>query len=175
MLSLLLTLTAFAFAPTAQGTLAFDAPDGWTTRPPASSMRTAEFVLPKAGGDAEDGELIVYFFGGTGGSVEANIDRWIGQMQQPDGRPSRDAARRAERTVNGLAVTLLDISGTYVAETRPGAAERHNKPGYRMRAAVVTTPRGPYFIKAVAPARTMERWAGAFESFVSSLRFDAGT
>ena len=173
MLSLLLVLTTLTMpqAP-AQGSLRFTAPDGWTARQTSSAMRIAEFVLPKAAGDPEDGELVVYFFGGSGGSVEANIERWIGQTQQPDGRASRDAARRTDRTVNGLSVTLLDISGTYIAEVRPGSTERHNKPGFRMRTAVVTTPRGPYFVKAVGPASTMERWSGEFDAFIGSLRFE---
>ena len=93
-------------------------------------------------------------------------------MQQSDGRPSKDAARRTERTVNGLPVTMLDISGTYVAEMRPGSAERHNNPNFSMRAAVVTTPKGPYFIKAVGPAKTMARWSATIDKFVESVRFE---
>jgi hypothetical protein len=172
MLSLLLILGALTFPRVqTEGSLRFTAPDGWTPRQAASAMRIAEFVLPNASDDAEDGDLVLYFFGGSGGSVEANIERWIGQMQQPDGRSSRAAAKRADRQVNGLSVTMLDISGTYVAEVRPGSTERHNKPGFRMRTAVVTTPRGPYFIKAVGPAKTMERWSSAFDAFIGSLRF----
>lgn len=168
---LLLLLTAVC-AQDANGTLRFVAPPEWTARQPASAMRVAEFTLPKAPGDAEDGDLIVYFFGGSGGSVDANIQRWIGQMRQPDGRPSKDAAKRAERTVNGLPVTVLDISGTYIAEMRPGSAERHDNPNFRMRAAVVTTPKGPYFIKAVGPSKTMAHWSAAMDGFVDSVRFE---
>ncbi len=78
-------------------------------------MRVAEYVLPRAAGDTEDGELIVYFFGGSGGSVDANIERWLGQMQQPDGRASRDVATRSTRVINGLNVTTLDLAGTYTS------------------------------------------------------------
>jgi hypothetical protein len=115
--------------------------------------------------------LIVYWFGGGGGSVEANIERWLGQMQQPDGRPSKDLAARSTRTVNGLAVSLVDVSGTYVAETSPGSGERLNRPGYRLRAAVVQTPKGPYFIKLTGPAKTIAAEDAAFEAFIASLRF----
>ncbi len=171
MLSMLLVITSLAAQTTASGTLRFKAPAEWTVQSTSSSMRVAQYGLPKVAGDAEDGELVVYFFGGTGGSVDANIERWVGQMQQPDGKPSKDVARRSERKVNGLDVTLLDISGTYTAEVRPGSAERHNKPGYRMRTAVVTTPKGPYFVKAVGPAKTVERWNNAFEGFIDSMSF----
>lgn len=168
---ILLILGFVGQAGASHGGLAFTAPPAWQTRAPASSMRVAEFVIPKSGGDTADGELIVYYFGGGGGSPSANIDRWIGQMQQPDGRPSAERARREIRTVNGLKVSLVDVSGTYVAEMRPGAAEHFNQAGYRLRAAVVETPKGPYFIKLTGPAKTVGAAGAAFDQFLSSLRF----
>jgi hypothetical protein len=169
---ILLLVFSSLVVQTSAGALRFTAPPEWNTRQASSSMRVAEFTLPKAPGDAEDGELIVYFFGGTGGSVEANIERWTAQMQQPDGKPATAAVKRSQRDVNGLQVTMLDVSGTYVAEVRPGSTERHHKPNFRMRAAVVATPRGPYFIKATGPAQTMTRWNGAVDAFIGSVRFE---
>ena len=132
-------------------------------------MRVAEFTLARAAGDTEDAQLIVYYFGGSGGSVDANITRWVAQMQQADGKPVADT-KRVSRTVNGLAVTLVDVAGTYVAETAPGAAERHNKPRFRLRAGIVDTPNGPYFIKLTGPEKTVTTWDHAYEQFVSSFR-----
>jgi hypothetical protein len=74
-----------------------------------------------------------------------------------------------EQTRSGLKVSLVDVSGTYVAEVKPGATERFNKPGYRLRAAVVETPRGPYFIKLTGPAATVARWEDSFRAFIASL------
>lgn len=156
-------------APPAAG-LSFTAPSAWQARPASSTMRVAEFVVPKAPGDAEDAELIVYFFGGTGGSVEANIDRWVAQMQQPDGSASKDKARRDTQTVNGLKVTMVDVTGTYIAEVRPGATERYNKPDFRLRAAVIETARGPYYIKMTGPAKTMTAADADFKKFLATVR-----
>jgi hypothetical protein len=153
--------------------LTFTAPPAWKAVATTSSMRVAQFVLPRAAGDAADGELIVYYFGGSGGSVDANVERWVGQMQQPDGRPSKAVARRATRTINGLAVTLVDVAGTYVAEVAPGSAARHNSPNFRLRAAVVETARGPYFIKLTGPAKTIAVHDAAFEQFLSSVKASA--
>ena len=150
--------------------LAFTAPKAWQPRPSSSSMRVAEFLVPRAAGDPEDAEVIIYFFSGTGGSVEANVDRWIGQMQQTDGSASKDKAKRGTQTVNGLKVSTVDVSGTYVAEVRPGAAERHNKPGFRLRAAVVETPRGPYYIKMTGPAKTMAAADADFAALLASVK-----
>ena len=134
-------------------------------------MRVAEFSLPRAAGDSEDAQLVIYYFGGSGGSVDANLQRWVGQMQQPDGKPlAATAVRKDTRHVNGLTVTLLDVSGTYVAETAPGSTEHHNKPNFRLRAGVVETANGPYFIKLTGPAKTVARWEAAFEQFVTSVK-----
>ena len=42
--------------------LTFATPDGWRQSPGASSMRVAEFTLPRADGDAEDAQLVVYYY-----------------------------------------------------------------------------------------------------------------
>jgi hypothetical protein len=152
--------------------LAFTAPDAWRKVPPSSSMRVAEFSLPRASGDTEDAELVLYYFGGQGGSVDANVQRWVAQMQQPDGRASTDVAKKTTRKVGGLDVTLLDLTGTYVAEMAPGAADHHNKPGFRLRAAVIETARGPYYIKLTGPQRTVSKWDASFERFVASLKYE---
>ena len=166
-----IVLTVCLAAVQAQGGLTFTAPDAWKPRPSSSAMRVAEYVLPRASGDAEDAEVVVYYFGGQGGSIEANIERWLGQVQQPDGRPSKAVAKRATRTVNGLEVTIVDVAGTYVAEVRPGAADRFNKPGFAMRAAVVQTPRGPYFIKMTGPAQTVAKWLPSVDGMLKTLAF----
>jgi hypothetical protein len=155
----------------APGRLAYTVPDGWVSRAASSNMRVAEFTLPAASSDTEPGDLVLYYFGGSGGTVEANIQRWIGQIRQPPGAAA-DAVRRAGREVHGLQVTTVDVSGTYVAEMRPGSAEHHDNPGYRLRAAVIETPRGPYFVKLVGPQATIERWTPAFDAFIDSVRFE---
>jgi len=155
-----------------QGTLMFDAPDGWRALTPTSSMRVAEFELLRADGDPEDASLIVYYFGGSGGSVEANLERWLGQMVQPDGRPSRDVATTRMFEAGGLPITHLAVGGTYVAEIRPGAPGRYEKPGFKLEAAVVETPNGPYFVKLVGPARTIDRWSASVTSFLESVRYE---
>ena len=143
-------------------------PAGWIEQAPASSMRKAQFSLPKAEGDTEDGELVAFYFGqGQGGSVEANIDRWIGQISQPDGSSSKEKAKTSSREVAGMKVTLVDVSGTY-SNTMMGSPSP--RPGYRMLAAVIETGEGPWFFKLVGPEKTIVKWSGSFDQFVSSLR-----
>ena len=167
-LAAMLTITA---ASVLTSGLTFNAPPEWKRVPSSSSMRVAQFALPRVARDTADGELVVYYFGGSGGSVDANIERWLGQMQQPDGRPSRAVAKQSKRTLNGLATTHVDVSGTYVAEMMPGSKERHNSPNFRLRAVVVETPNGPYFIKLVGPSATIAAHEKAFEQFLASIQY----
>jgi hypothetical protein len=154
-------------------TLKFDAPSDWVAKAPSSSMRVAEWSLPKEAGDAEDAILTLYFFGASqGGNVQANLDRWIGQMAQPDGRQSKDVAKTSSLTSHGLKVTLVDVSGTYVAEVTPGSTEHFNKPGFRQCAAVVETPGGPYFVKLTGPEKTVAKWQDSYTAFLKSLRYE---
>ena len=154
-----------------QSRLQFSSPKGWVEEPSTSSMRVAQYKLPKTAGDAEDASLVVYFFGGSGGSIQANLDRWTSQMAQPDGSNSKDKAKIANPTVNGLKVTMLDVTGTYQAETTPGSGERLNKSNYRMIASVIETSGGNYFIKLVGPAKTVQKWRTSLDSFLNTMQF----
>src|ERR1041385_3385584 len=151
--------------------LKFTVPAGWVEEERASSMRVAQYKLPRAEGDSEDASLVLYYFGqGQGGSAAANVERWVGQMQQADGTATKDAKEEHFET-NGLKVTTVDASGTYVAETAPGSGTFHNNPGYRLRAAVVETPNGSYFVKLVGPEKTVAQWNESFLSYLKSFEF----
>lgn len=156
----------------ASGQLNFKAPDGWVTEKASSSMRAAQYTLPKAEGDSEDATAVLYYFGATqGGSPQANIDRWISQMQQSDNSSSKEKAKTETMTVNGLPVTSVDVTGTYTAEMAPGSGSFHNNPNYRLLAAVIETPKGNYFLKVVGPAKTVARWEQAYRDYLKSFEF----
>lgn len=143
-------------------------PVEWNEQTPTSSMRKAQYALPKVPGDGEDGELAVFYFGlGQGGSVEANIERWIGQISQPDGSSSKHKAKTRKQEVSGMPVTLVDVSGTYAAGMMSNAPPRQ---GYRMLAAVVETAEGPWFFKLTGPEKTIVKWSASFEQFIDSLK-----
>ena len=143
-------------------------PTEWTEQTPSSSMRKAQYALPKVSGDGEDGELAVFYFGqGQGGSVEANIERWIGQISQPDGSSSKDKAKTNKKEIGGMAVTLVDVSGTYSAGMMSNAPPRQ---AYRMLAAVAETTDGPWFFKLTGPEKTIAKWSSGFDQFIASFK-----
>ena len=147
-------------------------PAGWNSEKPTSDMRLAQYKLPKADGDGEDALLVVYYFGpGQGGSSQANIDRWVNQIKQPDGSSSKEKARTETMTVNGLHVDTVDVSGNYSGGMSPDSAPVDSKSIYRLRAAVVETPRGSYFVKLTGPEKTVSHWDQAYRDYINSFEF----
>lgn len=141
--------------------LHFELPAGWQQQPPSSSMRLAQAAIPGPGGP---GELTVFFFGaGGGGGREANIERWVGQMEVED-QPQRESFES-----NGLQITWVDVSGTMKPSTM-GMGPTEPQPGYRLYGAVVEGPGGPWFFKATGPEETLAAAREDFLALLQSLR-----
>lgn len=134
-------------------------------------MRAATYQVPSAAGDTEGGECAVFYFGpGQGGSVQANIDRWIAQFEQPDGKPSADRAKQGRETIGGLSVTKIDLSGTFLGGGPAMGAGGAKKPGYRLLGAIVEAPDGPVFFKLTGPVNTVRSAEKEFEGMLVSLK-----
>jgi len=134
-------------------------------------MRAATYQVPSAAGDPEGGECAVFYFGpGQGGGVQANIDRWIAQFEQPDGKPSADRAKHGRETIGGLSVTKIDLSGTFLGGGPAMGAGSAKKPGYRLLGAIVEAPEGPVFFKLTGPSNTVRSAEKEFEGMLASLK-----
>lgn len=165
----LATPVAAQTARTEAAGLRMTVPKAWTRVPAPSDMRAAQYRVPRAAGDSEDAELVLFFFGpGKGGGVEDNLKRWYGQFTPTDGRTSRDAASVATRTVADLKVTTVDLAGTYAPGPMAGPAAGP-KTGYRMLAAVVEGEGGPWFLKLIGPAATVGQAKTEFDALVGSV------
>jgi hypothetical protein len=157
---------------TAAGELRYKAPEGWTAEKPTSDMRVAQYKLPKAEGDGVDALLVLYYFGqGQGGTPQANVDRWLNQMKQPDGQPSKERAKMETLTVNGLQVNTVDVTGNYSGGMDPNSAPTDSKAIYRLRAAIIDTPKGSYFVKLTGPEKTVGHWDQAYTDYIKSFEF----
>lgn len=165
-----LAATASLVSAEQAGGVKWTAPSTWKTQGPRP-MRAATYVIPAAAGDKDAGELAVYYFGpGQGGGVDANIKRWIGQFQRPDGKPAAGLEKTAKRTISGLPVTTIDLSGTYTGAAGPMATEKIIKPGYRLLGAIVEGPEGGVFFKFTGPAKTVAANSPAFERLLNSVK-----
>jgi hypothetical protein len=143
----------------------FDLPANWQSEQPSSNMRMAQASIPGSG-SAGPGDLVVFYFGpGGGGGVEANIERWIGQMEvAPGTQPSQESF-----DANGYRVTLVDVKGTLLPSTM-GTGPATPQPNYRLMGAVVEGPGGPWFFKATGPEATIAAERDAFVSMLRSVR-----
>ncbi len=149
--------------------LRFSVPGVWTRVPAPSDMRAAQFRVPHSGSDGEDAELVLFYFGkGQGGSPEQNVDRWTGQFTRPDGKPAKDEAVVTIRTVNGLKQTSVDVSGTYKPMPM-GGGNGADKPGWRLLAAVIEGPGGPWFWRLTGPETTVGAAKPQLDALLASL------
>jgi hypothetical protein len=148
------------------GGVKWNPPSRWKARP-SDGMRLVTYLIPAAGGDSEGAECPVFYFGeGGGGGVQANIDRWVGQFRQPDGRDSKGVAKQKTETINGFKVTMVDVTGTF---SSGGMTAGGDKAGYRLLGAIVEGPQGPIFFKLIGPARTVAAAQGDFQTLLKSL------
>lgn len=145
------------------------APTRWTTGP-EKPMRAATYLVPAAAGDPEGAECAV--FANIGGGVQANLDRWVGQFELPGGGDPAEKVKTSKQTINGLAVTTIDLLGTYkgggVAMGQPSAP----KTGYRLLGAIVEGQSGPgseVFFKMTGPVKTMAAAEKEFQTLLKSL------
>jgi hypothetical protein len=144
--------------PLADGKLKLTAPETWERKKPANNVIDFEFAVPPAGDDENPGRVT---FSGARGSIDANIDRWIGQFVQPDGSSTKKVA----------------ISGTF--KDQPGGPFSGGpvveRKGYRMLAAIIVTKDlGNYFVKFYGPERTVADNQKAFDKMIDSLEAKAG-
>jgi len=130
-------------------------------------MRKASYRVKKVAGDPEDTELAVFHFGaGQGGSLDANVERWIGQFSgvKPDG------IRRSDRSANGLNQHVVEIEeGTYKSGM-PGGGAAVPKQGFALIGAIVTAPNGNWFFKMTGPKKTVKARRAALLEMLDSVK-----
>lgn len=157
--------------PVTLGTAIYSPPKEWKARKTTSSMRHAEFVLPKVTGDSEDAVTIIYYFGKAGaGPIDANLARWAGQMKRDPNTPEADYMKRSHKKVLEMPITFVELRGTFVEPRFGPGPKPAPKPNFIMLAAVLETPDGPYFIKTTGPAKTVTHWYKAWHAALDGLK-----
>ncbi|HKQ76786.1 MAG TPA: hypothetical protein VJ810_24030 [Blastocatellia bacterium] len=99
------------------------------------------------------------------GGVQANIDRWIGQFEKTDGAPVQK-----KETINGLPVTIVDLSGTYKGGGPMMGQSGVSKAGHRLLGAIVEGSEGEIFFKLTGPAKTVAAAQDEFQAMLKSLK-----
>ena len=135
----------------------FDVPESWTAQTPSSRMRKAQY---KNGNT----EIVVFYFGaGSGGSVEANINRWLGQFNEPKEKLS---AKVEKKKIKSDTITTVSAKGTYMSG--PPLGQKVPMANYAMRGAIIECKGGPIFIKMTGPVDEVTKSAADFDKTARS-------
>jgi len=143
------------------GELVAAVPDDWESQAPSGSMRIAQFAVHGPDGAAE-----LAVFDGNWGSIDDNVDRWVGQFTQLDGRSTQELTQRWEmKSASGIQITMVDIPGTFGGGMGGGQAQAN----YRMLGAIVPGTGTFYYLKFIGPSDLIDAQREAFEALVQSL------
>lgn len=145
------------------GEFAFDRPAGWGWIAAASPMRKAQLMVK--GNDGATADVVFFHFGpGQGGTVEANVQRWVAQFE--DGKSSSK-----KETINGKEITFVEATGTFLSGM-PGTPSVPLE-GFAMRGAILESPQGDVYVKMTGPLSLIETSAADFEKMISAARRSA--
>ena len=141
-------LSSFAFAEKfSVAGLHFESPESWESSKPSNNMRKAQFSASSPSG--KTAEVVFYYFGsGNTGGIQANVDRWMKQFEDP-----QDKKVNTE-TINKTRVTYAQAHGTFLSG-RPFGPKTPN-PGYGLLAAIIEGEGGAVFIKITGPKAAVE-------------------
>jgi hypothetical protein len=149
----------------------FTPPAAWQDLGP-DGMRQAQYRLNPVTGDSAPGEVNAYYFGpASGGGVQANLDRWIGQMVMPDGGDPAKAAERGTFMADDMQGHLVSLNGSYKSGGgRPMGGDTTLLPGYRLVGVVLEGPQGSLFFKLTGPLATAQAMENDLLAMVQGAR-----
>jgi len=131
------------------GSLTFEmkVPDGWKALAPDQSFYLKKWQI-------EGGGICTVSFLGpqSPAGKQANLDRWKGQFETA-GAGSEEAAP-APLSGAAFPTTTLTLKGTFTATRSIGGGEPRED--WMLAGAVIETPAGPVFFKAVGPRSVLE-------------------
>ena len=137
--------------PTASGSdLRWTAPAVWAVKT-GSSMRKGSYAVKGDGGEADLG--ITAFPGATGG-LEANLNRWRGQVGLPPAPPEEVVAAAEKFDSNGLQFLVVDYAGN----------------GTRLVGAIVPYGGNSWFFKLMGPDAVVAGQKAAFIEFLHTVK-----
>ena len=160
----------------AEGKLLLPVPGDWKKVKPRNRIIHHEFSISAAEGDDTAGRMTIM---PSGGGVEANITRWVGQFKTSDGKPlGNDAKKIEEKLIDKLKIHLVDLQGDFQDSPRGPFGPKVNRPGYRMLGAIIPLSdhpqgkgAGTWFVKFYGPKATVKAAEKAFAAMVEGVKY----
>lgn len=161
--SLLCTFAADAPATFKVSEFTFKRPAKWESVETTSSMRKAQFKVNDAD-KKTSAEVVFFHFGpGDGGGVQANVDRWFAQFQEPR---EKTGAKSEPTKVGSHKVTFVRAEGTYMSGM-PGGP-RTPQPNSALRGAIIESEQGAVFVKMTGPSALVKSAEDEFKKMIES-------
>ncbi len=157
------------------GGLKSTTPADWKEETPSNKMRMAQFKLPKAEGDPEDGELALFRSPG-GGSVQDNLVRQEKKFEIPAGKKAEDAIKTEKIKIGKSDAIFQDIQGTWLKRFPPfdPNAKTTKVADYRQLYVVLEVKETDgtvlYSMTLLGPAKTIEKHKKAFDEWVKNFK-----
>lgn len=151
-------------------------PATWSERERQNNIIEKEFLIyetplkkgeePKE--DTPSGRLTL---SASGGTVDQNMRRWIGQFRLGRDADGEDAVQQEAIELEGGTLHLLDITGTYFDSPRGPFGPKVERTDYRMLGAIIEIEDGPlYFVKFYGPEKIVEANAKDFRKMVRATK-----
>ena len=155
----------------ADGWLVFQAPSTWKKQTPKINFIHADFAIPKAEGDPKDGRIT---FSQVGGSVDANLTRWIGQFKDVD-PDDEEQVKRETMKVDDQVVKLITIKGTYLDSAGGPFGPKTDREKYVLMGAAIEADNGQnVYIKAYGPEKTIKANKKALQEMLKTMKATDG-
>jgi hypothetical protein len=131
-----------------------------------SPMRKAQLKINGAEQKTGNGEVVFYYFGESGaGGTKANVDRWLGQFQEPKDKLN---SKVEEVTVGKRKITFVQAEGTYMSGMPGGGQPPTAQPNSMLLGAILESEQGNVFIKCTGPAKLVKASQEAFRKMARS-------
>lgn len=144
-----------SFEPSNNSGLQWTAAEGWTQADPRP-MRLVTYQVSGA-------ECYIAVLGGAAGGVEANVNRWRGQMGKGL-LSAEELANLRKLTVLGVEASMVEITGSFSGQSGESATEQ------MMLGLVCPWDAKTVFVKMVGPKEAVSAQVNNFVAFCESLQ-----
>ncbi|MDB6019319.1 MAG: uncharacterized protein JWR19_3808 [Pedosphaera sp.] len=144
------------------GEFTFTRPSAWEWVEVSSPMRKAQLKVKDADGK-ESADIVFFQFGGGAGSTQANVDRWLGQFQEPRDKIN---AKVDETTVGKTKITYVQAEGTYKSGMPGGPLTP--MPDYGLLGAIIQSDAGDVFVRMTGPKGLVKSSSTEFKKMIES-------
>ncbi len=135
-----------------------------------SGMRKASYAFGPLEGETDSATVTVFYFGADGGgTIQANLDRWAGQMSPAEGADSSSFVQRGEMISGGMKTHLIKVNGSYNAGGMMSGTPVV-KDNYTMIGAVIEAPEGNIFLKLTGPTKTANAMGEAMIEMLKAVK-----